>query len=563
MLRRTAALGLSAAVVTAVFLPGGGTAGTAVADQGSGLSSLLGSTIGSTLWGDNDSRGPGPAGRSAAPGPSGDLGSMYSLTKAVGAQRAWSRGYTGKDVTVAVIDTGIAPVLGLDEDHKVLDGPDLSYDGQAPNTRYLDGYGHGTHIAGIIAGEDDHYDPRRPDPTMFAGVAPDAQLLNMKVGAGDGGVDVTQVIAAIDWTVQHADDQGMDVRVINLAYGTESLQPWQVDPLAKAVENAWDHGIVVVTAAGNDGLDAPNLLMPAIDPHVIAVGAVDHEGTAATADDQVADFTSGGTSGRRPDVLAPGKSVVSLRVPNSFVDQTHPEGRVAGDPTGRYFRGSGTSQATAVVAGEVALLLQARPNLTPDQVKALLRDTADPLLQHPQAAMGSGVVDVNAAIDQGGLKSLTSLLSKLLGGSRSSLPDSTGLGTLEASRGGEHVVDPSTGDVLAGEVDAQGAVWDGAAWAKASTRGRAWSTGGVWNGHVWTTDRWRDGQVQAAAWQGRSWSGIAWADHQWSDSSWEARSWRNGDWQARSWREATWLARSWRDHPDAPQPPPPPPPPLT
>jgi serine protease AprX len=555
MLRRTVAWSLSAAVVTAVFLPGG-TAGTASADQHSTLSSVLfGSSIDTTLWGDNDS-GKGPGARRAAPDPSGDLGSLYSLTQATGVQRAWSRGYTGKDVTVAVVDTGIAPVPGLDEDHKVIDGPDLSYDGQAPNTRYLDGYGHGTHIAGIIAGEDDHYDPRRPDPTMFAGVAPDAQLLNMKVGAGDGGVDVTQVIAAIDWTVQHAHDQGMNVRVINLAYGTESLQSWQVDPLAKAVENAWDHGIVVVAAAGNDGLDAPNLLMPAIDPHVIAVGAVDHEGTAAVADDQVADFTNGGTSGRRPDVLAPGKSVVSLRVPNSFVDQTHPEGRVDGDPAGRYFRGSGTSQATAVVAGEVALLLQARPSLTPDDVKALLRGTADPLVQHPQAAMGSGVVDVNAAIDQSGIKTLTSLVGKLLGGTRPTLPDSTGLGTLEASRGGEHVVDPSTGDVLAGELDAQGAPWDGATWAKASTKGKAWSTGGIWNGHVWTTDRWRDGQVQAAAWQGRSWSGIAWADHQWSDSTWEARSWRNGDWEARSWREASWLARSWREHPDGPKPPP-------
>ena len=89
---------------------------------------------------------------------------MYSLTKAVGAQRAWSRGYTGKDVTVAVIDTGIAPVPGLDRDDKVLDGPDLSYDGQAANTRYLDGYGHGTHMAGIIAGKDDHFDPKKPRP---------------------------------------------------------------------------------------------------------------------------------------------------------------------------------------------------------------------------------------------------------------------------------------------------------------------------------------------------------------------------------------------------------------
>jgi serine protease AprX len=549
MSRRSTALQLTAAVaVAAAVLPGAGvSSGAAMAHDDDTLSSLLGSTIDSTLWGDNDSSGSGPAARRAGLDAAADLGSMYSLTKAVGAQRAWSRGYTGKDVTVAVIDTGIAPVPGLDRDDKVLDGPDLSYDGQSANTRYLDGYGHGTHMAGIIAGKDDHFDPKKPDPKMFAGVAPDAQLLNMKVGAGDGGVDVTQVIAALDWVVQHSDDQGMDVRVVNLAYGTESLQPWQVDPLAKAVENAWDHGIVVVAAAGNDGLDAPNLLMPAIDPHVIAVGAVDHADTASPTDDVVADFTSGGTSGRRPDVLAPGKSVVSLRVPNSFVDQTHPEGRLPGDTEGRFFRGSGTSQATAVVSGEIALLLQARPNLTPDQVKSLLRDTADPLARNPQPAMGSGVVDVNSAIDLLNVKSLTAALARLLGGSRTNLPDSTGLGSIELSRGGEHVVDPSTGDLLDGERDALGSPWYGAAWTRSSNVGRAWSNGGVWNGHVWTTDKWKNGQVQAASWPGSSWSGISWSSHEWSDSSWEARSWRNGDWQARSWREATWLARSWRD----------------
>ena len=246
-------------------------------------------------------------------------------------------------------------------------------------------------------------------------------------------------------------------------------------------------------------------------------------------------------------MLAPGKSVVSLRVPNSWVDQTHPEGMVPGDTEGRFFRGSGTSQATAVVAGEVALLLQARPNLTPDQVKSLLMDTADPLVQNPNPAMGAGVVDVNAAINLINIKTITAVISRLLGGRPAALPDSTGLGTLEASRGGEHVVDPATGDALVGERDATGAPWNGTAWARASTNGRAWTTGGVWNGHVWTTDKWKSGQVQAAIWPGSSWSGIPWSSHEWSDSSWEARSWRNNDWEARSWREASWLARSWRD----------------
>jgi serine protease AprX len=506
----------------------------------------LGSTIESTLWGDDStSEGEDASKHQDSWNAALDLGSMYSLEKNNGVQAAWSRGYTGNGITVALVDTGIAPVPALDRDDKVLDGPDLSYEGQSSTTAYLDGFGHGTHMAGIIAGKDEGFDPKKPDATKFAGVAPDAKLLNMKVGVGDGGVDVTQVIAALNWVVQHKDDQGMHVRVVNLAYGTESVQPWQVDPLAKAVEDAWNAGIVVVAAAGNDGTRAP-LLMPAIDPHVIAVGAVDHHGTATSEDDQVADFSNGGTPARRPDVLAPGKSVVSLRDPGSFVDQMHPEGLVPGDDAGRFFRGSGTSQATAVVAGEIALLLQAKPSLTPDQVKALLTATADRLRQGNDAGQGAGVVDLGGALELLNPKVLPTFLAGLLGSGQSTAPSASGTGSIEASRGGEHLVDPSTGDELVGERDAQGNPWNGSAWAKASATGAAWSKGGLWNGGAWTSDKWKDKAVLPISWTGTSWNGVAWSQHQWSAASWDSRSWRNDDWRSRSWREDSWKSRSWR-----------------
>jgi serine protease AprX len=238
--------------------------------------------------------------------------------------------------------------------------------------------------------------------------------------------------------------------------------------------------------------------------------------------------------------------VVSLRDPGSYVDQMHPEGLVPGDAEGRFFRGSGTSQATAVVAGEVALLLQAKPDLTPDQVKTLLRNTADRLPQSSDPAQGAGVVDVNAALDVLNPKALLTSLAGLLTTKPASLPASSGTGSIEASRGGEHVVDPSTGDALVGERDAQGKPWNGTAWAKASGQGAAWSTGGVWNGSVWTTDRWQDGAVVQAPWTGTSWNGIPWQQHVWSDASWQSRSWRNDDWLSRSWREESWESRSWR-----------------
>jgi hypothetical protein len=161
-------------------------------------------------------------------------------------------------------------------------------------------------MAAIIAGRDASVPVGgENDAKHFVGVAPDARILNMKVATADGGADVTQVIAAIDWVVQHRSDNGMNVRVINLSYGTRSTQSYQVDPLARAVENAWHKGIVVVIAAGNDGLGSTRLTMPAIDPYVIAVGAVDHRGTDTADDDRVTTFTNGGSSVHAPICLHP------------------------------------------------------------------------------------------------------------------------------------------------------------------------------------------------------------------------------------------------------------------
>ena len=244
---------------------------------------------------------------------------------------------------------------------------------------------------------------------------------------------------------------------------------------------------------------------------------------------------------RRPDLLAPGKSVVSLRVRSSYADLTHPEGRLAGDSAGRFFRGSGTSQAAAVVAGEAALLFQANPNLTPNQVKAALQQSARPLTLNRSPAQGAGVTDVGAAV--------TLVKSRLgLPTLRASYPASSGLGSLEASRGGEHVLDPMNGVELSGEVDALGSPWNPRAWTAAQNTGTTW-VNGAWNGRTWTGTAWQDGKVLAAPWTGASWSGLPWVDHVWSDDWWEARSWRGDGWEARSWREDSWEARSWRQTP--------------
>jgi serine protease AprX len=484
-----------------------------------------------------------------------DLGSANSIARAVGAQHVWDKEdpgrrherLTGLGVGVALIDTGVTPVEGLATPGKVVNGPDLSLDSQFEGTRYVDGYGHGTHMAGLIAGHDtaaqDHKDHK--DPKLFAGMAPDATIVNVKVGAADGSVDVSQVIAGIDWVVTNRASH--DIRVINLSYGTESTQSYLLDPLAHAVESAWRAGIVVVVAAGNDGDQGPSpLTMPAADPFVIAVGSSDDRGKDKEDDWQVGSWTNSGTDARRPDLLAPGKSVVSLRDPGSAADVEHPEGRVVGDSAGRFFRGTGTSQSAAIVSGTVALLLQAAPQLTPDQVKGVLMASANDLERFGSPTQGAGVLDVEEALK---------LLEKAL--KEGTLPAytqtwqrSTGLGSLEASRGDGHLVDPATGAPLTGEQDVFGVAWDAAAWSAASTSGTAWGAG-VWRGVDWAGPGWLGTSWEPTAWHRLSWNGDAAAPQPWERVSWRGEewsrvSWRGDEWSRVSWRGDEWSRVSWR-----------------
>jgi serine protease AprX len=190
---------------------------------------------------------------------------------------------------------------------------------------------------------------------------------------------------------------------------------------------------------------------------------------------------------------------------------------VKGDDSERYFRGSGTSQATAFVAGVVALLLDVEHGLKPDEVKALLTSTARPV-----DGSAAGVVDVLSALslakDVKTLSDGTVLeeRSKRVLAGPGTDAWSTGGGSLEAARGGEHVIDPTTGIVLSGEVDAQGAPWSGGAWASMSGNKKAWDKG-AWNGQDWTGDKFEK----------RNWKFVPWAARSWREDSWSARSWRS------------------------------------
>jgi serine protease AprX len=396
-----------------------------------------------------------------------------NLAKVTGADQAWQSA-TGKGVDIALIDSGVLPVDGMGA---VVNGPDLSFESQVPEARHLDTFGHGTHLAGIING----------NGTGFRGIAPDARVLNVKVAASNGAADVSQVIAAIDWVVQHRNDNGLNVRVLALAFGTDGMQQYDLDPLAYAAEVAWRKGIVVVVSAGNRGNEITSLNNPATDPFVIAVGSSEPHGTYTTGDDTVAEFTNRGNASRGVDVVAPGRSLVSLRAPGSFVDQRHPEGRV-GD---RFFRGSGTSQSAAVVAGAVALMLEDHPSYTPDDVKWLLRRTAKSLPLSDAQSQGAGTVDIRKAVEQ-----------PIPGGADTTQrwAPSTGTGSLDGARGTYKL--QQDGVVLEGEQDIFGTPWDGVSWSGVSWSGVSWS-GGTWNGVSWS----------GVSWSGVSWSGVSWSTH--------------------------------------------------
>jgi serine protease AprX len=196
------------------------------------------------------------------------------------------------------------------------------------------------------------------------------------------------VLAALEWVHRNRNANGLNIRVVNLALGVEDRGSYKHDVLAWAVEQLWRAGIVVVAAGGNNGTGAHRLDLPAADPFVIAAGATDTRDTVDPADDRVADFSSRSRL-RSPDVVAPGTRMVSLRVPGSALDREYPGARIGSG----YFRGSGTSQSAAVVSGLVARLLSARPELTPDQVKALLTAGAVDL-PDPVEADGAGRVDL-------------------------------------------------------------------------------------------------------------------------------------------------------------------------
>ena len=340
------------------------------------------------------------------------MGSMARVSQTVGADAVESRyGYDGAGVGVAVIDSGIAnwhddlTYRGSSTAVLVKDGQRVAafVDFVNGESHPYDDNGHGTHVAGIIAGNGyDSYGQRE-------GIAPAAHLVSLKVLDREGRGVISDVIAALGFAVQNR--AAFNIRVINLSVGSRVTSSYNEDPLTLAAKAAVDAGIVVVTAAGNVGQQNGQsvyggILSPANAPWVLTVGASDHQGTATRRDDTVAPYSSKGPTpidyAAKPDLVAPGTGIVSLSAPGSLLYSVKSASLVRGVFsffTRPYMSLSGTSMAAPVVTGSVALMIQANPNLTPNLVKAILQYTAQRQQNIDALSQGAGFLNTYGAVE--------------------------------------------------------------------------------------------------------------------------------------------------------------------
>jgi serine protease AprX len=420
-----------------------------------------------------------------------------------GADQLAAAGDTGQGVTVAVMDTGIDKLP--DFAGRLLGGVDLSGEGNP----YQDSYGHGTFVAGLIAGDG------ASSGGQDSGEAPGANLVSIKVAGASGVTHVSTLMAGLQWAVDNENRYG--IKVLNLSLGFQSSQPTQLDALDIAAEAAWNAGIAVVVAAGNSGPFNGTILAPGDDPLVITVGALDDMATPAIGDDEMTNFSAvGPTSANgwaKPDLVASGRSVVSLAAPGSTIYNENPSARVG--PAN--FVGSGTSFSAAITSGAIALVLADNPGLTPDEVKARLLGNTDP------GPVGNPFVDGHGALNA--YAAATSNAMNLSQSSAGLVPVLSSILTSLLPTGPVDTWNLSLWTGLsAGPPASGGPAWNGLAW-----------NGDDWNGLVWTGRAWNDGGWAGAQWNAAAWTGRAWNDAAWEGSAWAGVAWNAGGWAGSAW----------------------------
>jgi serine protease AprX len=423
-----------------------------------------------------------------------------------GASQLAAQGDTGQRVTVAVVDTGIDQLP--DFSGRLIGGVDLTGGGNP----FQDNYGHGTFVAGLIAGDG------ASSNGQYSGEAPGANLVSIKVAGANGLTDLGTIIQGLQWAVDH---QALyQIKVLNLSLGFQSDESTVLNPLDLAVSAAWSAGITVVASAGNAGPFNGTILSPGDDPLVITVGALDDMGAAtdSTNGDEMTDFSSAGPTSPdgwvKPDLVTSGRSVVSLAAPGSTLLSEYPSAQIGTAS----FTGSGTSFSTAITSGAVALILADNPGLTPNQVKARLLGNTNPGPIGNPFVDGHGALNVYAAATSGPMNlNQSGLVLPALAGLPVSLSSARPFDTWNAAL---------WSGLAPGQLPSNGWTWAGVTWNGAAWNGLAY--GGVaWNRWAWGGAYWNSASWHGSAWDGTPWAGSAWNGAAWGPY-WDTKSWNGG-----------------------------------
>lgn len=450
---------------------------------------------------------------------SGVASAVY--TDVIRASKVWGMGVNGSGVNVAVIDTGVN--TSGDLAGQVLHAEDFT--SEQDNQ---DNYGHGTFVAGLIAGTG------AGSSGAIEGVAPKAKIVSLKIAGRDGSTDVTRVLEALEWVLDFKDAYG--IRVVNLSLGFNSPQSYVVDPLDFAVERVWNAGVVVVAAAGNGNNVTGSITTPGNDPFVLTVGGSNDHTTVGLTDDNLATFSSIGPTVdglNKPDVLAPGRSVVSSRSSGSTIDLTYPSSEVGTS----YARGSGTSFSAAIVSGVAALVIQRTWSLTPNQVKQRIISTTRLIGGSTAPTWWAGDVDAFGAA-----------MSTDLTAANQGVAPATGGGSLQATRGpacltyadGTCMTDADADAALGFDASQYFAnTWAGSQWLGSQWLGSTFS-GSQWVGSQWLGSQWLGANTSSTSWAGSQWLGSQWLGSQWLGSQWLGSQWVGSQWLTAPWAGSAW-----------------------
>ena len=440
----------------------------------------------------------------SAPASTGPHTPSDAFIQQTGADQLAASGDTGQGITVAVLDTGIdrLPDFG----NRLIGGTDLTNE----NNPFQDDYGHGTFVAGLIAGNG------TSSNGQYSGEAPGANLVSIKVAGSDGSTKLGKLISGLQWADKNASKY--NIRVLNMSLGYQPTQSTVNNPLDQAVERLWNDGVAVVASAGNAGPSNGTILSPGDDPLAITVGALDDMAQANPANDEMNDFSSAGPTYQdgwaKPDLVASGRSVVSLAAPGSTVYNNNPSGRVGN----ANFVGSGTSFSSAITSGAAALVLADNPGLSDNQLKGRLLATTNPGPVNNPFVDGHGALNALAAAT-----------------TTANINYNQSTAGLSATPNNATVSLAPTGPCN---------TWNPALWSGTEWNGTEWN-GTEWNGTEWNGTEWNGFAFAGAAWNGAAWNGTEWNGAAWNGTEWNGAAWNGTEWNGTEWNGAAWNGTEW------------------